>query len=41
MTAPLYTRRIRARHFLGDLAGGFMVVAGVAVFALWLAVLLG
>jgi len=39
MTAPLRIRRIRARHFLGDLAGGFMVLALVAVFALWLAVL--
>ena len=37
--APLRIRRIRARHFLADLAGGFMVIAGVAVFALWLALL--
>jgi len=39
MTVPLRIRRIRALHFLGDLAGGFLVVALVAVFALWLAVL--
>jgi len=39
MIAPLRIRRIRARHFLADLAGGFSVVALVAVYDLWLAVL--